>query len=103
MAKKPNSPYRRRYQRLYRRLASWRRAKVGLDGVPTPLLIPLAEIDDLCALLADRLEADPDNAALRGQYLMAIRERRDYIKMLTQLVETEEEPKPNPQQADRIV
>lgn len=90
--KTQSNAYRRRYARLRGRLKAWRRTRVGLRDIPTPLLIPLAEIDDLCCVLAERVQADPDNAALRGQYLKAIRERRDYVKMLAGLSTREETP-----------
>lgn len=88
--KKQGNTYRRRYARLRGRLKAWRRTKVGLADVPTPLLLPFAEVDDLCCTLAERLEADPDNATLLGHYLTAIRARQDYLKMLTQLTAREE-------------
>lgn len=84
MARQPRSEYAKRYQRLRRRIAAWRKISDAMAALAAPVLVMLIEADDLVVELSAQRRASPDDKDLRRDLLEAIRARQRFLDLIAQ-------------------
>jgi len=90
MAKRERSAYAKRYQRLRRRIAAWRKISDAMAALAQPILVMLLEADDLVVELSAQRREEPDDKDLRRDLLEAIRARQRILDLVAEAPGPEE-------------